>query len=157
MPSYQFKNQENKVYFDPKLVGDFRLEVVRCQFGLVKNGPNAGDDKMELTIRADGSEIEMLETFTFSEKSAWKIDTFVKSTNLLINGNPPALNENIEFTEPMVVGLRGWGTVGVQEYEAKDKSKKLKNKVKTWITNKEKLAKKVVQAEPENEDPDWKN
>jgi hypothetical protein len=147
MPSYQFGNQENKVYFDPSLVGDRIVEVIKCEFGVTKE---RGDDKMTLTVRADGSDVDMLEVMVFTEKAAWKIDTFVKSANLLISGKPPKLDENIEFTEPMVVGLRGWATIGIEEFTAKDGTKKMSNKVKFWLTNKEKLAKHVADDEDDD-------
>lgn len=136
MPSYKFTNQENKS-FDPVPAGDYIVEVVECEFGLTKD---RGDDKMSLILRVDGKDSTLYETLTFTEKSAWRIDTFVKSTNLIIDGKSPALNQPIEFTESMVVGLRGWVTLFVDEYKGEKK-----NKVRVWITNKEKLAKRVVE------------
>lgn len=150
MPSYNFTNQENREFFDPKLVGDFIVEVVGCEFGVTKD---RGDDKMELMVIPDGSTVQIYETLTFTEKTAWKIDTFVKSANLLIDGKPPVLNQPIEFTEPMVVGLRAWVTLYADEYPVG--SKKFRNKIRVWITNKEKLAKRVVETEQAESDPDW--
>lgn len=149
MPSYQFKNQENKVFTVP--AGDYIVEVVKCEFGIIKSGDSAGGDKMELTLNVDGKDATLYETLTFSEKAAWKVDTFVKSSNLKINGRPPAINEKIEFTEEMVVGLRGWATLKLEEYNGKTR-----NKVNAWITNKEKLAKRVMELDPAD-DPDWNN
>lgn len=152
MPSYRFTDQENKVL---ELVkdGDYILEVVKCEFGVTKQ---AGDDKMELTVAAEGTNAVFYETLTFTQKTAWKVDTFVKSCNLLIDGKKPALDQDIEFSEPMVVGLRGWATVGRDEYP--DKSGKWRNKVRVWLTNKPKLPKRVVEAETEaqgEDDPKW--
>lgn len=147
MPSYNFTNQENKI-FEPVPAGDYILEVVKCEFGIVASGNSSGSEKMELTLQVEGKDTRLFETLTFSEKAAWKIDTFVKACNLLIDGKPPVLNQPIDFTEPMVVGLRGWATLFVDEYQGKKR-----NKVRVWITNKEKLAKRAV--ETDVADPDF--
>jgi len=146
MPSYKFTNQDNKI-FEPVTPGDYIVEVTKCEFGITKD---RGDDKMDLTLRIEGKDTLLFETLTFTEKSAWKVDTFVKSCNLLVDGHKPAPNQEIEFSENMVVGLRGWATLFIDEYPAG--SGKKKNKVKLWITNKEKLAKNEFTSEPEEDD-----
>lgn len=145
MPSYQFGDQENKV-FETVKPGDYILQVSKCEFGLTKKG----DDKMDLEIAVEGTNARIFETLTFTSNAAWKIDTFVKSCNLLIDGKRPTKDQSIEFTEPMVVGLRGWATLKVEEYP--EGSKKFRNKVAVWLTDKEKLPKAVVETAPDEED-----
>jgi len=145
MPNYKFTNQENKTFEIPP--GDYILEVVACEFGIKRE---SGDERMDLKLQVEGRDNIIYETLTFTEKAAWKIDTFVKSTNLLIDGKPPAPNQEIQFEESMLVGLRGWATIYIDEYPAG--SGKRRNKVRVWITNKEKLPKNEFAAENDEGD-----
>lgn len=149
MPSYKFTNQDNKI-FEPVPPGDYIVEVVKCDEGIVTSGASSGSDKMDLLLKVEGRDQSLFETLTFTEKASWKIDTFVRSCNLLVDGKQPVPNQVIEFTENMVIGLRGWVTIFIDEYPAG--SGKKKNKVKLWITNKEKLAKNEFTSEPEEDD-----
>jgi len=138
MAKYQFGDSENrKSEIIPE--GNYILEVVGVEFGLTRE---RGDDKMELELKVDGKDCRIYETLTFTPKVEWKIDTFVKSCNLLIDGRSPKKGEAIDFSEELVIGLRGWATVFVDEYTPKnsaDGKKKKINKVRTWLTDKEKL------------------
>lgn len=143
MASYSFGDQENKTF---ELVpdGDYILEVIACEFGLTKKG----DDKMELKVRVESNpNCSFFETLTFTKAAEWKIDTFVKSTNLLIAGEKPKKGEAIDFSAGLVVGLRGWATVGRESFVGKDGKQKTKNKVAVWLTDREKLPKAVEESE----------
>lgn len=156
MPAYKFGDQENKT-FEVVEDGDYILEVIACEFGVTKS---KGDEKMELQLQVEGRDAKFYETLTFTEKAAWKIDTFVKSCNLLIDGKPPKKDQPIEFTETMVVGLRGWATVKKEQRSKLDASGRevpvpgeFRNVVKVWITNKPKLLKRVIETETQVDDP----
>jgi hypothetical protein len=141
MPSFQFQDSDNKT-FEVLPPGDYIAEVKGVEFGISRGAKTGGSDDMTLKLAIDdhpGATIE--ETLIFHESCGWKIDTFVKSMNLLIGGKPPAKGDPIEFTEPMVKGLRGWVTVK-NEPGRKDPTK-LFNRIAVFITNKEKLVKRV--------------
>jgi hypothetical protein len=145
MPSYTFTDQENKS-FEPLPAGDYVARISECEFGISKGGKTSGSDTMELTleVESNGRTIKVYETLIFHPSCGWKVDTFVKSFNLLVGGRVPAKDENIDFSEHMVVGLRGWVTLKQEEYEKRDKSKGVSNRVAVFITNKEKLPKIVT-------------
>jgi hypothetical protein len=149
MPSFKFTDQEPKTY-ELWPIGDYLWQVTACEFSIQNGGPCGGSDAMELTFdfqRNVGGETqhkEVTKKLIFHEKTAWVVDAFVKSGNLLIDGRAPLKNENIDFNERMVVGLRGWATLGVREYKSdRDGKMKTVNEVIAFITNKEKLAKAI--------------
>jgi hypothetical protein len=155
MPSFQFKDSDNKV-FELLTPGDYVAEVKSCEFGIQSGGKTNGAENMELKFGFDGHEAGAFETLIFHPSCEWKIDTFVKSMNLLIDGRAPRKGENIDFTEHMVVGLRGWVTVKTEVYEKKGdergKPTGKANRIAVFITNKEKLAKRVYvgSGDPDN-------
>jgi hypothetical protein len=149
MPSYQYKDQEGKS-FEVKPAGDYPLRVVGVEFGISQGEKTRGSEKMDLKLEVENpdgslSGCSFFETLTFLKSCDWKIDTAVKSLNLLIGGQPPRKGEAIDFSEHMLIGLRGWASLVVDEYQGKKR-----NKVAAFITNKPKLAKVVEVAE----DPD---
>lgn len=147
MPSYKYTDQDNR----PPAVkpGKYKYTVTDCGFGLTRNG----DDKMELSIEIEGG-ARCYETLTFTQNAMWRIDTFVKSSNLLVDGKPPAKGQPIEFTQELVVGLRGWAEFILEEYPVG--SGKTRNKVGTWLTNAEKLKRADIAPPPkEDAEPDW--
>lgn len=151
MPGYKFGDSENRV-FETVAKGDYILEVVGVEFGLSEGPKTRGSDTATLRVRVDGREAPFDERLTFHPSCEWKIDTFIKSVNLLVDGKPPAKGQQIEFTDRMLLGLRGWATVGVKQ-GIKDPTKQF-NEVVTWLTNKEKLVKRAVELPPEEPEDD---
>lgn len=150
MPGYQFQDSENQAGAVPP--GDYTVEVVEVEFGISNGAKTSGADKMSLKLKIDGK-ATCFEHLIFHPSCIWKIDTAIKSLNLLINGKPPKKGESIQFSEPMMLGLRGWATIGQEP----DKNKVLRNKVVCWITTKEKLAKveqPTQEPKPTEEDDD---
>lgn len=152
MPKFTFTDQENKS-FEPLPPGDYVARVTACEFGIAKGAKTAGSDTMELELEVQGKDRtgKCYETLIFHPSCAWKIDTFIKSFNLLIEGRAPAKDEEIEYTEHRVVGLRGWVTLNIEEYE-KNGQKRKTNRIAVFITNKEKLT-KVIDLAPVEADP----
>lgn len=147
MPSYQFKDQESKS-FEVKPAGDYVVRVVGVEFGISKGNKTRGSDNMELKLAVENpngslSGCEFYEHLIFHPSCDWKIDIAVKALNLLIGGKPPAKGDPIDFSEHMLCGLRGWATVGVEEYTRNDGTKGKKNTIAAWIANKPKLPKFV--------------
>lgn len=125
-------------------VGDYVARVTAVEFTISQGGKTGGSDQMELTLECEGKDrtAKVYETLIFHPSCAWKVDTFVKSFNLLIEGRAPAKDEEINFNEHMVVGLRGWVTLKIEDYE-KNGQKRTTNRVAVFITNKEKLSKVI--------------
>lgn len=143
MPSYKFGDEEAKVW-ELLPQGDYVAEVIKCEFGLqTGSGVTRGSENMELSLAIDGRNATVRETLIFHEKTLWKIDTFVKSFNLLVDGRAPVKGVPIEFTEPMVVGLRGHVSLKIEDYKKVDGTPAKSNKVAVFITNKERLTKVV--------------
>ena len=151
MPSFKYTDAEPKVY-ELWPLADYVGKVTACEFSIMQGGKTNGSDAMELTIEFERKnpttgaveKKEVNEKLIFHDSTAWKVDQFVKSFNLLIDGAPPKKGQEIEWTEYRVVGLRGWATLGIEEYTSKrdNKLKKI-NKIVSFITNKEKLSKVV--------------
>jgi hypothetical protein len=144
MPSYKFTDQENKS-FEPLPPGDYVARVTACEFGISKGGKTGGSDTMELTLECEGKDrkVNVFETLIFHPSCGWKVDTFVKSFNLLVEGNAPGKDQDIDFNENMVVGLRGWVTLKIEEYKSQSGETRKTNRVAVFITNKEKLSKVI--------------
>lgn len=144
MPTYRFGDQENKS-FEPLPPGDYVGKVIECEFTLSKGGKTGGSDQMELTIECESGDkkSKVFETLIFHPSCAWKVDTFVKSFNLLIEGKAPTKDQDVDFNENMVVGLRGWVTLKIEEFEKRSGGKASTNRVAVFITNKEKLSKVI--------------
>lgn len=148
MPSYTFTDQDNQV-FELLPAGDYPFEIVGVDFGIQSGGKTNGSDYMELKVMLykDASFQQKLaqvrERCIFHSSTAWKVDCFVKSANLLVNGKPPAKGQDIEFDADSVVGLRGWCHVKVEDYKSKEGEAKKANRIGTWITNKAKLPRAV--------------
>lgn len=148
MPKFTFTDQENKS-FEPLPPGDYVARVIECEFGISKGGKTSGADTMELTLEVEAKDrtAKVYETLIFHQSCAWKVDTFVKSFNLLVSGKAPGKDEQIDFSEQMVVGLRGWVTLKVEDYTGRSGEKRQTNRVAVFITNKEKLS-KVIEVDP---------
>ena len=145
MPSFVYTDAPPKS-FEPLPPGDYLAQVTECEFLIQQGGKTSGSDVMELTFETldkDGVAHKFFERLIFHESTGWKIDTFVKSFNLLIDAKPPAKGQAIEWSERMVVGLQGWVTLKVEEYKCRDDTMKKTNRVAVFITNKEKLPKLV--------------
>jgi hypothetical protein len=153
MPTFQFNDSENKV-FEPLPPGDYIARVTECEFSISNGAKTSGCDKMKLkfVVEKNGEERKFSERLIFHESCGWRIDTFAKSFNLLIGGKPPTKGQPIEWSEHMVVGLRGWVTLGIRE----GSDKKKYNEVVTFITNKEKFPKLIeIEAAPSaSDEPD---
>jgi len=142
MPSYKFGDRENFSQEIPK--GEYIFEVMSVEFGTQAKGKTAGSDTAELkllfTDPKDGKKVgQFTETLIFAASMAWKLDVFVKASNLLINGKSPAKDTQVEFTAETLIGLRGYCLVD-SEPSTTNPEKKY-SRVKTWITDKQKLPK----------------
>ncbi len=138
MPSYNFGDADNAGY-SPE--GDYIVQVMSVDFGISAGQKTCGSDKMDLKLLIESTRTTLHEFLILHHACEWKIDTFVKSTNLLVDGKPPVKGQSIDFTERMLIGLRGWARLSVDK---KDPAWP-RNSVFCWITNKEKLPKASIE------------
>jgi hypothetical protein len=157
MPKAVFTDQEHKT-FELVQKGDYRFEVtgVKLTVGERDWGKLQVKGKQvieaELTIlKGDTNEQvgRVYDDFPFGVKELqYKLDTFAKSTDMRMeNGELPKKGEALDFSEETLLGLRGWATVGVRDYNKTElidskpvvKTKQA-NEVERYITNKPKIA-----------------
>lgn len=154
MASYKFRDSDNLVMLiEP---GDYVLEVVGYELKL----STKGDPQIEVDVvnvdpktldRIPGKSTKFKDTLTLSEKAGWRVDTFLKSCGIQIakdaevEFDPEQRDDGKVFVD--LRGLRGWALVG-QEPGTKDPTKKFQ-KVVTWYTNKEKIARRPYPSLPE--------
>lgn len=144
MPKYKFGDEENQV-FELIPAGDYPFQVVGVDFGIQNGGKTNGSDIMDLKVKVykDGTYdhplAQIFERLIFHKSCLWKIDTFVKASNLLVNGTSPAKDAEIDFNEDLLKGLRGWCTIKIDTFKKADNTEGKSNKVAVWLTNKPKL------------------
>lgn len=147
MPKHVFKDSDN-IKFELLPKGDYIVEVVGVEFGIQKPGTEtAGSDIMKIKVKVDGKPNQWEERFIFYKSCEWRIDTFVKCMNFLVNGKPPVKGQEIDYTEESLMGLRGWVTIGVREQKKTVNNiteTTLYNEVLVWLTDKPKLARADV-------------
>lgn len=146
MPKTTFKTPEPPL--NERLNGDYPFEVVACDFGISNSkGKTNGSETMELKLKFfrdatfEKPVAQWTETLYFHESCDWKVHQFSLAANLQVEGRLVKVGDEIEYTENMVIGLRGWATC-MPEKSTTDASKEY-NRVKVFLTNKEKLPKHV--------------
>jgi hypothetical protein len=155
MPKYNFGDKENRV-FEVVPKGDHIVEVISGESGIKSKGKCNGSDFLSIKLRVETNpNCTFEEELIFHPNCEWRIDTFLKSMNFLINGRPIQKGDDVDINVGNVIGLRGWATLGIRTWDKlDDKGNKMGegkvNEVITWITNKEKLSRNVPaqQAEP---------
>jgi hypothetical protein len=106
--------------FSPE--NDYILVVIACEKGYTPKG----DEKVELKLRIEETGSVLYETL--SGNAVWKIESFIRAC-----GIAAAKGDEVNLTEPNLIGRRGWAHVFIDTW--KDKKH---NKVQRWL-NKEKL------------------
>lgn len=153
MPKHVFGDEDNYEY-TLLPAGDYMFEVLGVEFGIQSGGKTNGSETMTLDVGvfSDPTFQKRLskwnELMIFHPSTAWKVDTFVKSANILVDSKPPHKDQELDFSEHMLVGLRGWCTVGQRKYQRRDGTEATANNVVTWLTNKAKLPKHAVVLAP---------
>lgn len=142
MPKHIFRDEENRT-FELLPDGDYIVEVAKAELGISNGAKTRGSEQLELTLRSEPHGITLYETLIFHESVDWKIDNFIKCMNLCA-----VKGQDIELTPENILGVRGWITVGTEEYQGKKR-----NRIKVWITNKPKLPRNTP-AIPRTEDDD---
>jgi hypothetical protein len=135
---YVYGGQDNIPQFvEP---GDYAFEVIGFECGISAGPKTRGSRQTTVKIKLEPSGAHIYETLIFAQSMGWKIDTFVKSTGIAVPiGQMP--EELKPDNERLLIGLRGWCTVFIDEYKNPNSQApaKKRNRVSVWITNKEKL------------------
>lgn len=162
MPKFTFTNEDvPKFTLLPK--GKYQYEVIGYDLGISNGKKSNGCQTMELKIVFfidDIKAAQWTETLIFPEAPEektnlyfrGKINMFVKSSGLLIDGKPPTPNQPIDFDAEMVIGLRGWAQV--DQKPGMKNPQDLFNFVDEWLVNEPKLPKRITtpDAEPAAEE-----
>jgi hypothetical protein len=162
MPKTTFKTPEPPL--NERLNGDYPFEVVGCDFGIsTSKGKTNGSETMELKLKffRDATFAQPLaqwtETLYFHESCDWKVHQFMLAANLQVNGRLVQKGDDVEFTEYLVIGLRGWATCLPEKDKsnATDDAGRVKeyNRVRAFITNKQKLDKHVTVGDGTEDSP----
>ena len=147
MPKYTYKDQE-ALAFELLPNGDYILEVVGYECTISNTPKTRGSEVITVKVRAEGRHAVWKEKLILHPSCDWKIDVFLKCMNAA-----PVKGMEIDLAENMIMGLRGWATVGQREYKAQSGEMKKTNEVVAWITNKEKLT-RATQSLVRTEDDD---
>jgi hypothetical protein len=163
MPKSTFDSKAESMSFELLPKGDYPWQVVGCDFEISKGRETIGSDVMVLKVafyKDDKFEHKLAqwsENLIFHESIAWKLNVFIKCSNLLIDGKPPEHGAEIEWTPELVIGLRGWATVGSRVHKDdvnKPEAEKRKyNQVVSWLTNKAKIPRAEVVAKEDEDYP----
>lgn len=137
-----FKNEEARKPFVP--AGDYVFCVREFECGLSNGGKTSGSDKYDLTLEIEGQGHTVYESLIDHALTGWKINTFLKCAGVKL-----AEGEAFEFRKDIAdehgirwvnpLGLRGQCALVVEEFTAKDGSKKKKNKLASFYTDRQKL------------------
>ncbi len=143
------------------LTGDYPFEVVGFDCGLCPFGKEEKSSEMvELKLKFFADKTfskplaEWTERIVLHSKWEWKLHQFNAAANVQVDGRPIQVGDEFDYNEHSCVGLRGWAKC--EPENDKDKTKiddrtgqvKRYNRVAVFITNKEKLAKRVDVGEP---------
>ena len=143
MPGYKFTNSENFSYrVEP---GKCRFEVIGVEFGIQSGGKTNGSDNVDLKLafyRDDKKIAQWTETLIFHESIYWKIDTFLKAANYLVDGKPPKEGAELNFEQSDMLGLCGYCMVEDNKFKNKAGVECVNSRVGQWLTDAEKLPKK---------------
>jgi hypothetical protein len=138
----KFKTEEARLPFIP--AGDYIFCVREFEIGLSNGGKTAGSEKYELTLEIEGKGHTVYENLIDHPSTGWKINTFLKCTGVRLNEG-----ESFEFSKDSAdanevrwvnpIGLRGHCAIIVDEYTAKDGTKKKRNNLASFYTDRAKL------------------
>jgi len=147
MPIYQDRDNQTFVLHPP---GEYQFQVVAYETGLSMGAKTRGSPMWELKILIEQKGGHVFESLIDHEACSWKIDTFLKSTGVVIAKGSAfefdrAASISMGCTWVNPVGLRGWCHLIVEEFTPQGAtSPKKKNKVGAFLTDKPKLPRIVA-------------
>ena len=125
MPKYTFTDADNRPDSIP--AGIYVGTVISAKEKISKA---SGNDMIELLWNIDDNNAHVFDNLVFTEKSAWKIDTFLKATGHAPESKGAEVNMDVEA----MIGWRSWLNIGVEDDRLNEGQKR--NKILQYITNK---------------------
>lgn len=155
MPKFDSKAESQSCEI---LDGDFRFEIVAVDNAISKGAKTRGSDTREVKLKffkdAEFAKpaAQWTETFIAHESTDWKYSVFAKCVKV-------ELQDGLEFDiDATWIGRRGWATCKKEADQANATKPvadhKFYNRVRGFITNKERLAPNVAAKQPTNPDDD---
>jgi hypothetical protein len=149
MPAHKFRNEKPKTY-EILPDGEYLCEVVEADQAFSQGAATRGSEQIDIKLKSVEHGATFFETLIFHPNTDWKVDLFINCFNLA----PAKIGEEVQLTPEAIIGCKGWVKVFTDEYNGKKK-----NKVRTFLTDKEKFPRPqpVAAATAENTDsePDW--
>lgn len=118
---HQYNDLDNRKDFEEP--GIYSATIIKAENAIAQD---SGNEIIKLRIELDDSKVWIFENLTFGARSAWRVDTFLKSV-----GKQPAKGEEIDIIPEELVGLRLWVKIKIEEYKGKTQ-----NKVDQYVTDK---------------------
>lgn len=156
MPKYQY-TEEEVPQFELLKNGDYHYEIVGFETGIANKGKTNGCEIVTLKVRFftdrtfEKPIAQWSERLTFPETQSDDLNKFLQGTlNMFAKSSnmPRTPGAELDFSERTCIGLRGVARVS---QEKREDNGELKNRVKLWLTDKEKFPQRVIsQIEPED-------
>lgn len=156
---YTFGDRENWVGHVP--AGDYKCCVVGVARAISAGKRTRGSEMVVLELEVMGKGSRFKERLTLHESCFRKIDTFVKSFNILnAQGKKPVKGEALMLMPSNCVGAIGWCNLRVKEYPREGQDPGFANEVVVFHTDKEKFqrihpSELAKEDETEPEDDGW--
>jgi len=130
--------------------GNYPLRVLAYRFGLTKDGAS---HKIELKLLNEKHQNQLLENLIFSLDALPRLISFLQAAGVPIpESGELEFDRNEMFqgkTFVDLLGLRAWANVFIDEYQGQKR-----NKVKTWLTEHEKLPRHIPDGNSETNHPE---
>lgn len=149
MPKYQY-TEEEVPQFELLKPGDYPFEIVGFETGIANKGKTNGCETVSVKTKFYSDKTfktpvaQWTERLTFPETSNKELNSFLQGTlNMFVKctGMAPKPGDELEFTERRCLGLRGIARVS---QEKREDNGEMKNRVKIWLTDKEKFPQRVI-------------
>ena len=112
--------------------GDYSCTVAGYAFGMT----TSGNDKLDLTLRLEEVDAELVDAIYFTPRSQWKFDLvlkcFASSKGLTLPGKDAALTINDTFVDNYLMGGKGKITVFKDSWVGSDGQTRQTSKVKSY-------------------------
>lgn len=140
--------------------GDYAFCVTGFECSISSTALTRGAEKYQLELEIEPTGKKVQEHLIDHEKTAWKIDCFVKSSGVkLVKGQAFDFRQDLAEASGVVwvdpIGLRGWCHLKQDTLPLKPGYDKpmIVNKVDVFYTDKPKLPRRVIEVEAEEDRP----
>lgn len=97
----------------------------------------ARNTKIDLECEVEGHDGAIVyETLVFTDKSKWRVDSFIRSIFAARGKNPPGKGEKLNFDDDLLLTARGVVELGQEPWTGRDGKERKKNKIVNWLPEK---------------------